>query len=46
MDVIGIFFLVSLPDIKIHHKVKKTKNILEILKDAKVSKALHVSIYV
>lgn len=46
VDVIWIFFLLSLPDVKTHHEVKKSKNILEIIKEAKVSKALHVSIYV
>jgi hypothetical protein len=32
--------------VKTQYEVKKSKNILEIIKEAKVSKALHVSIYV
>lgn len=46
VDIIGFFFLLSLPDEKKVYEIKKSKNILEILKEARISKALHVSIYV
>jgi hypothetical protein len=44
--MIGLFILLSLPDLKAKYEVTKSKNILEILTDAHISKALHVSIYV
>ena len=46
VDVIWLFILFTLPNVISSYETKKLKNIFEIIKEAKVSKALHVSIFV
>lgn len=46
VDIIWLFVLFTLPNITSHHEVVKSKSIFEIIKEAKVTKALHVSIFV
>jgi hypothetical protein len=38
--------LLTLPNVKNNYEVKKSKNIIEVVKEAKASKALHVSIFI
>jgi len=46
VDILGLFILFTLPNVDNKNEVKKSKNIIEIIKEAKISKALHVSIFV
>ena len=46
VDIIGLFVLVTLPQVMSNHEITKSKNIIEVIKEAKHSKALHVSIFV
>lgn len=46
VDIIWLFVLFTLPHVENNYEVEKSKNILEIIQEAKVTKALHVSVFV
>ena len=46
VDIVWLFILFTLPNVQNNYEVKKSKNIIEVIKEAKSSKALHVSIFV
>lgn len=46
VDIVWLFVLLTLPNVTNNHEVKKSKNIIEVIKEARVTKALHVSIFV
>ena len=46
VDIVWLMILLTLPNVKNNYQVKKSKNIIEVIKEAKASKALHVSIFI